>query len=111
MTTDYVPPVRLLTAYRYKDDEFIMVVAEIKVPLSVFKPSGDGTIADPNDLGVTDDGHALRLGNYEAAGDAILEAVVNKEICYLCGSEKNNSRHNHLSPLWTHEYVPPKRKV
>ena len=46
----------------------------VVVPLSLFRPSGDAT-ADPNDLAVTDYGHAIRLGKYEASADAILYEV------------------------------------
>lgn len=40
-------------------------------PLSIFRPSGDGTAPDFTDFGVTDYGHTVRFGAYEAAADAI----------------------------------------
>jgi hypothetical protein len=46
----------------------------VLIPLSLFRRSGDAT-ADPNDLAVTDDGHTIRLGRYEASADAILYEV------------------------------------
>ncbi|MEX2120596.1 MAG: helix-turn-helix transcriptional regulator [Pirellulales bacterium] len=42
------------------------------VPFSAFPPSGDKISPDFEDFAVTDYGHTIRLGNYEAAGDAIL---------------------------------------
>lgn len=46
----------------------------VTVPLSLFKPSGKGVAADPSDFEVIDCGHAIRLGKYEAAADAIFYA-------------------------------------
>ncbi len=44
----------------------------ITVSWSMFKPSGDGVDPDFNRLSLTDCGHTVCLGNYEAASDAIL---------------------------------------
>jgi lambda repressor-like predicted transcriptional regulator len=44
----------------------------ITVPWSIFKPSGDGLQPDFSRLSLTDYGHTVRLGDYEAASDAIL---------------------------------------
>ncbi len=44
----------------------------ITVPWSMFKPSGDGVQPDFSRLSLTDYGHTVRLGDYEAASDAIL---------------------------------------
>ena len=44
----------------------------ITVPWSMFKPSGDGVHPDFSRLSLTDHGHTIRLGEYEAASDAIL---------------------------------------
>jgi hypothetical protein len=44
----------------------------ITVPWSTFKPSGDGVKPDFSRLSLTDYGHTVRLGDYEAASDAIL---------------------------------------
>ena len=46
----------------------------VVVPLSMFRPSG-GATADPSNFGVTDYGHTIRLGNYEASAEAILYEV------------------------------------
>jgi hypothetical protein len=46
----------------------------VVVPLSMFRPSGKAT-ADPSDFAVEDHGHTVRLGEYEAATDAILYEV------------------------------------
>lgn len=43
----------------------------VVVPLSMFRPSGKA-VADPADFAVTDYGNTVRLGEYEAATDAIL---------------------------------------
>lgn len=43
----------------------------LTVPLSIFQPTGTGVVIDPSDLAVIDNGHAIRLGSYEAAVDAI----------------------------------------
>jgi len=42
------------------------------VPFSIFKPSGTGIAPDFNQLSIADYGHTVRLGEYEAAADAIL---------------------------------------
>src|ERR1700736_2660499 len=44
----------------------------LSVPLSMFRPSGTGTGPDPDRLEFTDYGNTVRLGDYEAAADAIL---------------------------------------
>jgi hypothetical protein len=44
------------------------------VPLSMFRPSSKAT-PDPSDFAVEDYGHTVRLGEYEAAADAILYEV------------------------------------
>ena len=44
----------------------------ITVPFSLFQPSGDGVQPDFSRLSLTDYGHTVRLGDYEAAFDAIL---------------------------------------
>lgn len=44
----------------------------ITVPWSMFKPSGNGVVPDFSRLSLTDYGHTVRLGEYEAASDAIL---------------------------------------
>ena len=46
----------------------------VVVPLSMFRPSGKAC-TDPSDLAIEDYGHTLRLGEYEAAADAILYEV------------------------------------
>lgn len=42
------------------------------VPFSAFSPSGDGIRPDFENFSVTDYGHTIRLGHYEAASDALL---------------------------------------
>jgi hypothetical protein len=44
----------------------------LSVPVSMFQPSGAGDIPDPSRLAFTDYGNTVRLGDYEAAADAIL---------------------------------------
>ena len=44
----------------------------IVVPLSAFPPSGDGIAPVFDDFAVTDYGHTIKFGSYEAASDAIL---------------------------------------
>jgi hypothetical protein len=44
----------------------------ITVPFSMFPPSGSGVEPDFSRLSITDYGHTLRLGDYEASSDAIL---------------------------------------
>ena len=44
----------------------------ITVSFAVFQPSGTGVQPDFSRLGLTDYGHTVRLGDYEAASDAIL---------------------------------------
>jgi hypothetical protein len=44
----------------------------LSIPLSMFVPSGLGETPDPSRLAFTDCGNTVRLGNYEAAADAIL---------------------------------------
>jgi hypothetical protein len=46
----------------------------VVVPMSKFRPSGKAT-PDPSDFAVEDYGHTVRLGEYEAAADAILYEV------------------------------------
>lgn len=46
----------------------------VVVPLSLFRPSGTSG-PDPNFLAVTDYGHTIKLGEYEASVDAILYEV------------------------------------
>ena len=46
----------------------------VVVPLSLFQPSGDAA-PDPSDFSVTDYGHTIRLGKYEASAEAILYEV------------------------------------
>ena len=45
------------------------------VPLSIFKPTGEGTLPDPLDFEVIDCGQAIRLGNYEAVAGSIFYEV------------------------------------
>ena len=42
-------------------------LTRLVVPLSLFKPSGSGARIDPGGFAVIDTGHAIRLGEYEAA--------------------------------------------
>jgi len=44
----------------------------LTVPCSAFEKSGEGTEPDFDAFSVIDGGQTVRLGNYEAAGDAIL---------------------------------------
>jgi hypothetical protein len=44
----------------------------ITVPWSLFKPSANGAQPDFNRLSLTDYGHTLQLGDYEADADTIL---------------------------------------
>jgi hypothetical protein len=44
----------------------------LTVPFSAFAKSGDGTVPDFDAFSVTDCGQTVKLGNYEAAVDAIL---------------------------------------
>jgi hypothetical protein len=44
----------------------------LSVPLSMFLPSGAGAAPDPSRLAISDCGNTVRLGDYEAAADAIL---------------------------------------
>ena len=45
----------------------------LAVPFSAFPTSGDGNVPNFNDFAVTDCGQTIRLGEYEAAADAILD--------------------------------------
>jgi hypothetical protein len=45
--------------------------SRLTIPLSIFKPTGTGVEINPADFEVIDGGHAIRLGAYEAAADAI----------------------------------------
>jgi hypothetical protein len=47
-------------------------LTRLVVPWSWFRPSGDGTAPDFDDVEVVDGGLTIRLGAYEAALDAIL---------------------------------------
>lgn len=47
-------------------------LSPLTVPLSAFKPAGDGTKPDFNKFSIRDYGHTVRFGDYEAAADAIL---------------------------------------
>lgn len=58
------PQAGTLTVYR---GDF----SRLTVPLAVFKPAGTGVAIDAEDFAVIDGGHAVRLGDYEAAADAI----------------------------------------
>jgi hypothetical protein len=44
----------------------------LSVPLWTFRPSGTGATPDPSRLAFADCGNTVRLGDYEAAADAIL---------------------------------------
>ena len=44
----------------------------LAVPLTAFTASGDGLVPDFSAFTVTDYGHSVRLGAYEAASDALL---------------------------------------
>ncbi len=48
--------------------------ATVVVPLCFFRPSGTSA-PDPTALAVTDSGHTIKLGEYEASADAILYEV------------------------------------
>ena len=45
----------------------------LAVPFSAFPTSGDGIVPNFKDFAVTDCGQTIRLGEYEAASDAILD--------------------------------------
>ena len=47
-------------------------VEPLTVPFTAFPPSGDGIVPDFSAFAVTDYGHSVRLGAYEAATDALL---------------------------------------
>ena len=47
-------------------------VERLAVPMSWFEPSGTGVCPDFNDVEVIDEGRTLRLGQYEAAVEAVL---------------------------------------
>jgi Helix-turn-helix len=47
----------------------------VVVPLSLFRPSG-AHVPDPTLLAITDYGHTINLGEYEASADAVLYEVV-----------------------------------
>ena len=44
----------------------------LTVPFTAFPPSGDGLVPDFSTFAVIDYGHSVRLGDYEAATDALL---------------------------------------
>lgn len=48
-------------------------LSRIEIPLAFFRPSGDGTTPDFNDLHVIDYGQTVKFGPYEAAVDAIVD--------------------------------------
>jgi hypothetical protein len=58
------PHSRTLTVYRGN-------FSQVTVPLSIFKPSGDGTEPNPEDFGILEYGQGIRLGNYESSAYAI----------------------------------------
>ncbi len=47
-------------------------LSSLTVPFSAFEPSGTGTKPDFGEFSVSDYGHTINLGDYEAASDAIL---------------------------------------
>jgi hypothetical protein len=47
-------------------------LGSLTVPLSAFRPAGDGTKPDFARFSIRDYGHTVRFGEYEAAADAIL---------------------------------------
>lgn len=47
-------------------------LSSLTVPLSAFEPSGEGTEPDFRKFSITDYGHTVKFGDYEAAADAIL---------------------------------------
>lgn len=46
---------------------------DAELPLTCFKPSGDGTTPDFSRLSLNDYGHSVIFGEYEAAADAVAE--------------------------------------
>ncbi len=57
-----------------ENDRLILVRGDLRrlsVPLAIFLPSGGGELPDPARLAFTDSGNTVRLGEYEAAADAI----------------------------------------
>lgn len=64
----------LKQAYLSKSKEIIIVFKNnnvIAVPMTWFAPSGTGTIPDPNNIRIADNGQTLCLGEYEVCCDAI----------------------------------------
>lgn len=57
-----------MVVYNGNEKEFV-------IPLSFFKPSGNGIVPDFNALEIIDYGHTVKLGEYEAASSAILYEV------------------------------------
>ncbi|MCA9263013.1 MAG: helix-turn-helix domain-containing protein [Planctomycetales bacterium] len=47
-------------------------LSSITVPFCAFEPSGNGTKPDFSKFSVADYGHTIKLGDYEAAADAVL---------------------------------------
>jgi hypothetical protein len=56
---------QILTVYR---GDF----SRVTVPLSIFKPSGDGTKPRFKEFGILEYGHGVRFGNYESSAEVIL---------------------------------------
>jgi hypothetical protein len=65
-----------LGGYADMDNQTLTLVRgdlrRLSVPFSMFPPSGTGDTPDPSRLALTDCGNTVRLGDYEAAADAIL---------------------------------------
>jgi DNA-binding Xre family transcriptional regulator len=47
-------------------------LSSLTVPFNAFEPSGTGTKPEFSEFSITDYGHTIKLGSYEAASDAVL---------------------------------------
>lgn len=60
----------------HQEDELVELIrgdlTKLMIPFSWFTVSGDGLVPDFHDFQIIDCGQTVRLGKYEAAGDAIL---------------------------------------
>lgn len=82
---------QLIIAAAHDGEMLTMICADgsrATVPLSVFRPSGDGTAPDFSRFELDDHGHTIVFGEYEAAADY---ALTRPECEHLKGPPKPQS--------------------
>jgi hypothetical protein len=63
---------------------------EFIIPLSFFKPSGNGVYPDFHKIEIIDYGHTIKLGDYEAASSAILYEADHEYKAYCDANRMTN---------------------